>query len=886
MPLENGRWRVIAGDCMYNIARDVYGNGKQWPVIADANGIPRSNPVIYPNQIFDLPGITPSPTPTPEPPAPAPVQPPISKVNIDWFVLTAGTQDTIDCIWSWGGSPNMYWVRWEGYDKNGKKWILDGADGPYNATNMTPQKRQRFDRTLYTRARVSIRPIKNMDGSTIDTAEYQDNTDWAVMEYDFKNNPPTLPPDPDFSIDVNNQLTATINNINVEELNGNQIEFAIYQDDTKKYRTAKVNINTEVNMCQYKTTVDAGHTYKIRCRAVRGNITGGWTNFSNNDESTPVAPSSITKLESRKIVEQASTRYAVYVEWAAVNTAKQYKVQWTTDKSQFDISGGSVDEAITEEGQGSKYLVNDIEVGHEYFFRVASLNDKGQSLKWTPIKSVILGTKPSAPTTWSNITNAILGEDINLYWKHNSTDGSIEATARIYFTIVNPDPNINDMEFEISIPNERPEEEKESNGVYTINSSVQTPGSQYDWRNLGDGFIIKWKVKTSSISAEYSDYSTEREIHVYSQPEVTLDIINNTEVSIEDISSFPFYLSILATPQTQEPISYYIEIVSNDNYTTVDEVGKTKVVNIGDKIYQKYFDPDRNKWRFLVEMTPANIDLENGKSYTANVTVAMNSGLTAMSSQNFTATLTDIHYDVFADILIDKETLTASICPYCNQYYEENGELIPSLVENCSLSVYRREFDGTFTLVENNIPNDAITYVADPHMSLDYARYRVVARINDTGAISYADIPAVYVGEPSIVIQWAEEWSKFEYDNTGEGNVEPNWAGSMLKLPYDVDINEDNSVDVSFIEYIGRKHPVSYYGTQQGYSATWNTKIPSDDKDLIYQLRRLSVWMDNVYVREPSGTGYLANIKVTFNKNHNEVIIPVTFNLKRVEEDL
>ena len=55
MPLINGRWHVVKGDCMWNIARSVYGDGRKWPTIADANGVPRSNPVIYPNQVLLVP---------------------------------------------------------------------------------------------------------------------------------------------------------------------------------------------------------------------------------------------------------------------------------------------------------------------------------------------------------------------------------------------------------------------------------------------------------------------------------------------------------------------------------------------------------------------------------------------------------------------------------------------------------------------------------------------------------------------------------------------------------------------------------------------------------------------------------------------------------------
>ena len=60
-------------------------------------------------------------------------------------------------------------------------------------------------------------------------------------------------------------------------------------------------------------------------------------------------------------------------------------------------------------------------------------------------------------------------------------------------------------------------------------------------------------------------------------------------------------------------------------------------------------------------------------------------------------------------------------------------------------------------------------------------------------------------------------------------------------------------------------------------------EIPADDKETLYALRRLQMWMGNVYVREPSGSGYWASISVSFNQKHCEVTIPVTLSITRVE---
>ena len=250
----------------------------------------------------------------------------------------------------------------------------------------------------------------------------------------------------------------------------------------------------------------------------------------------------------------------------------------------------------------------------------------------------------------------------------------------------------------------------------------------------------------------------------------------------------------------------------------------------------------------------------------------------------------DVEYAINANISVNTETYTALITPYCMEKIPttvgegddaytvyENGDL----VENVTLSIYRREYDGNYKEIATGIPNN-YTSITDPHPALDYARYRFVAKDTRTGAISYWDMAGHPVNGHAVIIQWAEEWSTFD---TGENtSVEgPSWSGSLLKLPYNIKITDSRKREKTLVEYAGREHPVSYYGTQLGESSTWNVDIPSDDKETIYALRRLSIWSGDVYVREPSGMGFWANVEVSFNKSYSDVKIPVTLSVTRVE---
>lgn len=408
-----------------------------------------------------------------------------------------------------------------------------------------------------------------------------------------------------------------------------------------------------------------------------------------------------------------------------------------------------------------------------------------------------------------------------------------------------------------------------------------------------EGTKIKWKVKTAGILEDadgnriYSDWSTQRIVDVYAQPTLVLTATNQNGVTlgteeetdtsgatiVTPLTSFPFIISATAGPNTQNPIGYHVSITATEAYETTDEVGNAKIINSGEEVYSKYFDVSANP--FVIELSASDIDLDNNKTYKITCTVAMDSGLTVEKSMNFTVEWEDDIYYTNAEIAYNDESCTAFIGPYCE---DDAGKL----ADGVTLSVYRREFDGSFTEIASDLVNSDRTYVTDPHPSLDYARYRIVARTTSTGTISYYDVPGVPVGEKAAIIQWDEDCKSFDVvsDDPFE---EPTWAGSMLKLPYNIDVSDRHAPDVELIEYIGRKHPVGYYGTQVGHSSVWNMSVPKNDTETLYMLRRLAAWMGNVYVREPSGSGYWANISVSFSQKHREVVIPVTLEVVRVE---
>lgn len=791
------------------------------------------------------------------------------------------------------------------------------------------------DNATKVRAVVLPKVFKKVSGS-IDEDEYdsknlvlcgKNTTEW----YNFDNDPPVAPSAPDIDEDKLDKLklTASLSDLDpLWESQAVQIEFQLTRNNSTVVSTISSGIKTGYASASWEAPkITTGSEYKVRCRAVREDdedtVNSPWSEYSQSVYTKPGGAPKITKCQASKAAD-GSNGICVYLEWTAISTAESYTIEYSTNPDDLIYNRAQSD---TVEGS-TKYKTQILEDGGTYYFRVRASNKHGDT-EWSngndpnKLTSITIGEIPAAPTTWSSQTSVIAGNPVTLYWIHNARDNSDETFAdlKIY---------INGVE-QLLEPIENTDKGEETDGISSY--IFQTDGTE-------DGKELRWKVRTAGVTQEFGDWSEERIINIYATPTLDLTITDPRGDVIsgdKNVTSFPLYVRALASPPSQVPIGYHVSIVSNQVYETTDGTGSVKTVNDGEEIYSKFFDISEP---LLAELSASNVDFADGCSYTLNCTVTMDSGLDAEASTTFRVSWNDEERWPNADVNIDTETLVAYIRPFCEGFrtvYKEvvtntvggvttyvltdydveipsdprlisdtleqttTGEYVFSFVNadtgatvlfckftnineytDVRLAVYRREFDGTFTELATDINPARNTHVTDPHPALDYARYRIVATQQGTGAVSYNDIPAVSVGEKAVVIQWDADWTEFE---TSDPSIteRPPWSGSMLKLPYNIDVSDSYGTDNSLVKYIGRKYPVSYYGTQLDSSSTWNVEIPKTDKDTLYALRRLAIWTGDVYVREPSGTGYWANISVSFSQKHCETTIPVTFNIKRVE---
>lgn len=950
---------VVKGDTLWAIAAKHLGSGSKYQELASWNNISNPNLISVGQKIYlsksaasgsgSGSGSTSSTTTSTSN---------SNKVSITNFGLQANSDNTLFVTWNWSKSnTDSYLVEWT-YDTGNSVWFIGSSSNNTIDENNAAAARQ----STYSipsnakKVRVRIRPISKTYTQNNKETKYW-TADWSDYKTHTDSTPLVTPEIP--GIDIKDyKITVSLDGISIN--GATQIEFQLYKKDgSTTYKTGKATISG-TKTASYQWTVDAGHEYMVRARAVNGSTYSDWSGFSGAVKSPPAASSGITTIK-------ATSETSIYLEWSAANTATSYDIEYTTEKRYFDGSNGTSTETGIELTHHEFIGLN---TGEEYFFRVRAVNESNQHSAWSDIKSVVIGEKPSAPTTWSSTTKGITGEQVTLYWVHNSVDGSSQTYGELEITI-------NGVKTTHTIKNTEDEDEKDKTSTYVINTTAYVEGTK-----------ITWRVRTAGVTKEYGDWSVERTIDIYSPPTLELRLTDVNENEVEVLTSFPLYIYGLPGPNTQVPNSYHVSVIANSSYETVDNIGNPKIVNKGEEVYSQFYDIQQT---LLLELLPSSIDLENGISYTVTCIVSMDSGLTATESKDFSVSWTDDMYTPNAEIAYDEERYVTHVRPYCMEYqvryykvdwrsdvyikttetvdaatlngvYTSTGEQVhvgylpngletyyckvftdqngnpidpiaykatyssgaytktttvvdmttlkgaftstgeevlmgitdagleirycinegTDLVEGVTLSVYRREYDGRFVEIATGLNNTRNTYVTDPHPALDYARYRVVAISDSTGAVSYYDVPGYPIGEVGAIIQWEEDWSNFDVTEESEMQ-QPAWTGSLIRLPYNIDVSESTNVDVAVVEYIGRQHPVSYYGTQLGVTSKWSMDIDAKDKETLYALRRLAIWTGDVYVREPSGLGYWANIKVSFSQTHCEVTIPVSLDITRVE---
>ena len=700
---------------------------------------------------------------------------------------------------------------------------------------------------------VSVTPVLTKNGKKKATAKS------ASASRSFAGNAPGKPNAPSVAVDG---YSLTLRVQSTDPYARTAVFYMYRNSEIGPYWTSSAIPISGSAQAQQIITLTPGHRYYARVRLFNGS--------AGSEISDPSAISEITVPDRvRNVIATPISQTQISLSWTPVSGAAStngYEIEYATDTKYF---GGSNSSTMSTSNT-TEYI--NVETGHIWYFRVRAKNANNITGAWSdPPASAAAASKPNPPTTWTLTGMAYVDSSIALYWTHNSADGSKPTESEIEWSLNSGQPH------SITITHDLGPDDHD----YTFNYVLNLVSSSFN-----DGDILKWRVRTKGVSAMgWSDYSVLREVKIFAPASLSLYIPG-------EISAYPIDIDVTVTPATQAIVSFYISISARDSYDDNDYMGEFQHIMAGQRIFSKNYSNLGNI--DTISLTPADINLKTGQTYDVEAVVATSAGLMADTSTEFTLNIEEPDYYLDMGINVDYESLSAALVPGCYSDINEDAEGddiydIEDIVDNVSISVYRINFDGSFTPIELNIPNDGVTVISDPHPALDNGKYRLVAMDNTTGTMFFDDVISEDLEVKGLVLQWDAKYANYlvrdivdELNEPAIGNMA---GGTTLKLPYNVKKNESSDIDNNLVEYIGREHPVSYYGTQKGQKSSYSTDVPKDDLNTLDLLRRLQIWPGDVYIRAQDGLGYWAKVEVSFDRDYDSLVMPVNIDTIRVDSD-
>lgn len=611
-------------------------------------------------------------------------------------------------------------------------------------------------------------------------------------------------------------------------------ECALYQlvGGTWKCVSTKSSSTTAQARTFSFTGLQPGGTYRARSRTRRENGKWSkWSGFTSNAVLVPPRPSRAPSMSAR--VE------GVLVSWGACQGATEYEVAYAETANQLESSSQS-----STASQGITSIVLPLQVGKTCYAKVRAKNATGESAWSAAAGPLRYGTRPDPPTVWSEASAVIVGQSVALCWAHNSTDDSAQTAA------------------EVSV--------NTGSGWLTAKTlagamRVELPSGSY-----ADGTTLQWRVRTKGIVDQWSEWSETRAVRIWEQPTLVVAVP-------ETVEALPIGITVDPHAASQWPVSADVSIVAVEEHTVSNPDGTERTVRAGEAVWSAHYDspPDPIE----VSVSAGDVSLDSPQAYGVTAVVAMSSGLSCSGTAQFSVNFEEIEFSLACDI-DPNGRWAAEVEPYALAEAED-GSVSHAPVR---LAVYRHETDGTMTALVRNMPNDGTYSLIDGHAPFGTARYRAVATVEATGQVAYVDASEDVIDSESILIQWGDSLTEVEHAPDGVAVEGEAPASTCLELVGNIEMTESRDPDVALIEYIGRKHPVPYYGTQLGQTSDWSCVIEKEDEESLSLLREIAAMGEPVYVREPLGDGYWAHVVPSWSSGYGSGLVKVSLAVTRIDK--
>ncbi|WP_217968650.1 hypothetical protein [Adlercreutzia caecimuris] len=585
--------------------------------------------------------------------------------------------------------------------------------------------------------------------------------------------------------------------------------------------------SAEVSHSFYVPGLRAGCTYRAAARTARPN--GKWSPWSPWSDTVLLRPPAPARPA------MASRVTGVLVSWAECQGASEYEVALAESKSQLDSS--SQRQTETTAGTAVEFAVDR---GKSYYARVRAKNDTGSG-PWSPVAGPLVhGTRPDPPTAWGSAGAVVRGGTYTISWEHNSTDSSEQTQARVWANT--------------------------GAGWFVLATLGAQKFLDVDTSAYPDGTTLRWYVVTKGVLDEFSKPSETMAVGIWEQPTLALAVPST-------VTALPVTVEADPSSPTQVPVAADVAILACSDHAVDLPDGTQRHVVAGEAAWSVHLDRPGDP--FSVPVGAGDVSLASGQSYRLSATVAMSSGLTCSASVDFDVEFEPVDLSLSCDLRPNGEW-GCEVVPYALEEADDGVAYAPDV----ALSVYRHETDGSMTPLVRNMPNDGSYSYVDGHASFGLASYRAVATVLATGQVEYIDVAEDVIEFEGILIQWGSESAASEDDEVQVlGAAEAN----CLALTDNIKVSDDYDPDTGLVEYIGRKHPVAYHGTQLGHTANWQCTVDKGDAGKVELLREIARLGETVFVREPLGDHYWAHVVPSWSASADSGLISVALAVTRVD---
>ena len=632
--------------------------------------------------------------------------------------------------------------------------------------------------------------------------------------------------------------------------------------------SAVTSVSEIVGTTHLPTGLEPGHRWFFRVRAVNDTGEGDWSDIVSCLLATvPDAPTTYETEPSFMVGDEVTFRWTHNSEDASEQTAYEIELELLTSDGSSTFNATKSASEIPVRTDGSFDLPSDFaEVSPvQYEVLDGELHDMGYQLML--FRTIDSDTRES---------------------RHITCD---------YYDFANGVATVKSEYSHIPFVSDLPEGFKVRLFTYYSNVTVlnlsgtdagcspDDSSRSYALANISDGTDVRWRVRTKGAHDDWSPYSEYRSFSVYEQPSLTC-VARQTDEGGDEVTddnpltAFPLAVSLDASGGGNAVVAYHVKVISTKDLAYIDAFGVERNMGVGELAFEADYLTSDDPFTAIISSGEAN--LRDAGSYQVVADVAMASGMRSESDPWEFSVDFDVEVpEPTAMVAFDEDTLTADILPVC--YAMEDGEYTEDFQDGVTLSVYRIDDDGSLVLLMAGIANDGTTTVVDPHAQFGECWYHIVATDTATGVCNFADAYD-FSKHDTCVIQWNERWQEaIDPDDLADRSYE--YAGYLIDGLYNLQFDENGEPEVEEAKYIGREHPVSYYGTQLGYTATYQTEFPRGDQATLDLCRKLMGYLDDCYIREPSGTGFWAHVTTSLSRTEDSQAISFTVNASRVDRD-